>query len=101
MINVAQLPLEPLGSTRMATLSAALKLTKIPAHATVAWLTADTQPVRVTVDGTTPTSTVGNLIDAGTEGVILNLVDLTVIQVIETAASAALNVSYFRPKAIG
>ena len=101
MLNVAQLPLEPLGSTRMPTLSIALQLTEIPSGATIAWLTADTQPVRITVSGVTPTALIGNLIDADTEGVILNLVDLTVIKVIEAAASAVLNVSYFRPKSVG
>ena len=101
MLNVAQLPLEPLGSTRMATLNLAIRLTKIPSGATIAWLTADTQSVRVSVDGTTPTSLVGNLIVADNEGVILNLVDLSVIQVIEASASAVLNVSYFRPKPVG
>jgi hypothetical protein len=85
----------------MGTLTAALGLSAIPRGATFAWLSADTQAVRITLDGTTPTATVGNLIPAGTEGVWLNLVDLAAVQVIEAAASAALNVSYFRPKATG
>lgn len=99
--NVSQFPLEALGSVRMATLTAAINLTGIPSNATTVWLTADTQSVRITLDGTTPTATIGQLIVAGTEGVIISVTDLAAILVIETAASAALNVTYFRPQPTG
>jgi hypothetical protein len=101
LINTTELPLEVLGSDNITSLNSATKLTGIPAGATIVHLTATTQNVRVTLDGTTPTASVGERIVAGGETRKFNLTDLSNIQVIEETASASLHVNYFRPKAIG
>ena len=99
--NVIQHPMEPLGSVNITSLSSAVGLSSIPSGATMVRLSAVTQNVRITFDGTTPTASVGNRILATGEDLEISLTDLTKIQVIEETASASLYVSYFRPKTTG
>ena len=53
-----------------------------------------TQSVRVRTDGTAPTSTVGTLVPAGGEGIIV-FGDPANIKIIETAVSASCNVTTY------
>lgn len=54
-----------------------------------------TQSIRYTTDGTTPTSTVGFLVTAGTM-VLLDMGSSQTLKVIETTASASLQYQWFR-----
>jgi len=99
--NVIQHPMEPLGFVQLTGLTTAQGLESIPSGATVVWLQASVQGVRVRFDGIDPTASVGSLIVAGQEGVLICLTDLTKIRVINDTAGAVLNVSYFRPKPTG
>jgi hypothetical protein len=99
--NVSQLPLEALGDVNMTSLATAIALTGRPAHATIVRLTATTQSVRITYGGTTPTAAIGDRIVAGGETIEISMTDLSLIQVIEEAASASLYVAYFRPQPVG
>lgn len=100
--NVSQLPLEALGSVNMTSLASATGLTAIPSGATIVRLTATTQSVRATFDGTTtPTAAIGDRIVAGGETVEISLTDLSKVQVIQESATASLFVAYFRPRPTG
>jgi len=83
---------ECLGYQQITSLSAAASLT-VPARATRALIIAQTQGVRWRDDGTNPTASVGMPLPAGT--VLSYDGDLSRIRFIETAASAALNISYY------
>ena len=64
-----------------------------PNHAIIS---IETQPVRVTDDGTTPTAAVGELNKADTKLVIENAPDaIRNTKIIETTASAAVTVRYY------
>lgn len=99
--NVKQYPLEALGSVNLTSLSSASRLTSMPQGTTVVRVTATTENVRVTFDGTTPTSTVGERVVAGGETREFHVTNPENIQVIEEGASAALYVTYFRYKISG
>lgn len=81
-----------LGYQQITSLSAATGLT-VPAGATMALVTPETQGVRWRDDGTDPTASVGMIIAAGAyfnyDG------DLKRIRFIEQTASAKLNISYY------
>ena len=75
-------------------LAASTALT-VPAQATVALITADgSADVRWADDGTTPTSTVGQLLKSGATMLYSN--DLTALRAIRTAAGGSIAVSYYR-----
>lgn len=99
--NVKQYPLEALGGVNLTSLATATGLTNIPRGTTIVRVTATTQNVRVTFDGTTPTAAVGERVVAGGETREFNVTNPENIQVIEEAASAALYVTYFRYKTSG
>jgi len=84
--------LTPLGYQQITSLSAAAALT-IPAGAHFALIQAETQPVRWRDDGTNPTTTVGMKLAVGDS--LWYSGDLTAIRLIEQAASAKLNISYY------
>jgi hypothetical protein len=85
----------PVGYQQITSLSAAAALT-VPAGATFAIIDTESQGVRWRDDGTDPTSTVGKPLPA-TDGVDLFYDgDLSRIKFIEQAASAKLNVAYYR-----
>lgn len=86
--------LAPLGDEAIATLSSAVALT-VPNFATFALIQVFTKNVRVRFDGSTPTSTVGNLLYAGDAGFWATS-DLSKVRLIEVEASATAFVSYFK-----
>lgn len=81
-----------LGYEQITDLSSASTLT-VPAGATVALLNPETKSVRWRDDGTAPTASVGMVLHAGDTFIYTG--DLSAIQLIETAASAELNISYY------
>lgn len=82
----------PKGYQQITALSAAVSLT-VPAGADFALIQAVTQNVRWRDDGTAPTATVGMQLAAG--DTLAYDADLTAVQLIETAASAEVNVTYY------
>lgn len=76
------------------TLSAAQNLPSIPADADAALIVCATQNCRWRDDGTDPTTTIGQLLVAGSmlwyRGTLANF------RIIEVAASSQLNVSYYK-----
>lgn len=83
---------KPLGYQQITALSGATTLT-VPSGATSAVIVAQTQSVRWRDDGTNPTGTVGMLLPVNTHFDYHG--NLSAIAFIETAASAAINVSYY------
>lgn len=82
------------GFQQITSLAAAAALT-VPEGARVAYLTAETQPVRFRDDGTAPTAAIGHrLVPANVESPFLYAGDLHAVRFIEEAASAKLNVTY-------
>ena len=73
---------------RNASLSSAVTLTPQTGANTLI-ISAETQPVRITMDGTTATTTVGFRLDDG-DMVVFEFVDGTTFSVIETVASAVI-----------
>jgi hypothetical protein len=84
---------KPLGYQQITSLSSAVGLT-VPAGATLALIQASAKDVRWRDDGTDPSSTVGMTITAAAAP-LEYAGDLSAIKFIETAASAALNISYY------
>jgi len=79
---------------QLTSLSSAQALPSIPDGAYAALLQAETQAVRIRADGTNPTASVGHLLAAGAS--IEWTQNLALVRVIEAAASAKLNITYFR-----
>ncbi|MDB4312098.1 hypothetical protein N9937_01580 [bacterium] len=50
---------------RLVVSTSAVSLAELPANCTHVFMSVDTQPVRMTMDGTTPTATVGHLMVPG------------------------------------
>jgi hypothetical protein len=96
---VLEKPLKFLGYEQVETLSSAVGLTEIPDDVAEVWVQAEDVDVRFRADGTDPTASVGQIIPTGI-GVWWNLdaQELHKCKFIETAASAKLSVTYFRPK---
>lgn len=84
--------LTPKGYQQLTSLASAATLT-VPSGATVALIQAEGQAVRWRDDGTSPTASVGMLISSGET--VPYSGSLSAFKVIETAASAKLNVSYY------
>jgi hypothetical protein len=72
---------------------AAATLLTVPAKAKAALISADTQPVRLRFDGTDPTTAIGHLIANGDHLFVSG--DIKNIKVIQTTATALVNVTYF------
>jgi len=87
-------PLTPLGFQQEADLSAATGLPSIATGAIIALVQAESQQVRWTDDGTTPTALIGTLMEAGQ--VIEFNGNLAALQFFEVVAGASLNVSYYK-----
>ena len=80
------------GYQQITSLSAAATLT-VPNGATVAVIQTEAQNVRWRDDGTSPTASIGMLLNTGQELVYDG--NLAAIKFIEVTASAKLNVSYY------
>lgn len=87
----------PVGAhTANSTLNSAVTVT-IPAGSNGLLVQAFTQNIRFTIDGTTPTSTTGFRLTAGSDPVVLTAVtDNAVFKFIEEAASATLQYQAIR-----
>lgn len=72
----------------------ATKLT-VPNGAYSAVISVETQSIRYTVDGTTPTSTIGLLIASGSEREFIGPDVLQAISFIDSSGASAVKVAYF------
>jgi hypothetical protein len=77
------------GHSSSATLSSAFTIT-VPATANKIIMEAVTQNIRFTLDGTTPTATLGFRVIAGTGPLMVPVVPAQTVKVIEETASAVL-----------
>lgn len=84
---------KPLGYEQISDLSSAVGLT-VPSGSRIAIIQSETQDVRWRDDGTDPTDAIGMVMTAS-DDLLVYTGDLSAIKFIETAASAALNVSYY------
>jgi hypothetical protein len=91
-----------LGYDQVSPLSAAVGLAAgsailghIPTDARYALIQAESQDVRWTDDGSPPTTSLGHVLAAG-QSFLYDLGPLGKLKFIETAASAKLNVTYYR-----
>jgi hypothetical protein len=89
-------PVTSSGYVQMASLSSASGLTSIPTGAKAALLQAETQDVRVRFDGTNPTGATNGFLLTKVTDKLFYAGDLSKIKVLETAASAKLNVQYYQ-----
>ncbi len=89
-----------LGFQQITSLTGSTALT-VPGGATCAFIQAETKDVRWRDDGVAPTAAIGNILGGPVPGAVENegmwyRGDLSKLRFIETAASAKLNVSYYR-----
>lgn len=92
ILGESDCPANIIGYDRDTTISSATSFTSPPAGATGVVVQAETKDIRLTCDGTTPTSTTGLLLTAGDSIVLFG--DIAKLKVIETAASAAVSLTY-------
>lgn len=88
-------PLQPAGYVQMTSLATAVALTGLPATGVkMTLIQAEANPIRWRDDGTDPTVAVGSVIDTGQTLVYTG--EPSQIRIIETAASAKANVTYYK-----
>jgi hypothetical protein len=85
----------PLGYQKITTLTGAVRLTP-PEGAVYALIICESQPVRWRDDGTVPTATVGFPLPKDKEFWYVG--NLNEIAFIETTATAAVDITYYKPK---
>lgn len=85
----------PLTSTKFKNFTALGTVGDIAKSATVALLTQETNSIRYTMDGTTPTDTVGTLLLAGQSLVIQGMGKIQKFQFIRVTNDGTLTVTYF------
>lgn len=90
--GVVPAAMRPIGYRQITSLSSAVGL-NAPQLAQIALIQAEGQDVRWRDDGTAPTATVGMVIANG--ATLAYTGDLASIQLIESIASATLNISYY------
>lgn len=89
-----QLNFSPVGAhTQNSSLSSAVTLT-IPDGASKIMLQVQTQNVRLTIDGTAPTTSKGFQLKAGNPALLIPLGRATALKVIEEAATAVLDYQF-------
>jgi hypothetical protein len=88
--------LNPLGHAQLTSLAAAASLPAIPTDARYVWLQAETNNVRWRDDGVDPTAAVGMLLSKDSDGFWYTAGPLSALKLIETTASAKVNVAYYR-----
>lgn len=81
------------GYQQITSLATSVALT-VPVGTSLALIQAQAQDVRWRDDGTDPTATVGMILSAG-QTLEYDAADLAVVEFIQTAASATLNISYY------
>lgn len=87
------IPNTPKGFQQITTVSSSTALT-VPDDTEFAFIQCTGQPVRWRDDGTAPTATIGMTLAVG--DTLLYTGNLHQLRFIETAASAVLNISYYR-----
>lgn len=93
-VGAGQLPLTPVGAhTVNSSLSSAVTLTA-PAGANALLIQALVQNVRFTLDGTTPTASIGFQMPAGNPAVIIDLSATTVVKVIQETSGAIIQYQF-------
>ena len=85
--------IHPVGYVQSSSFSSAAALPTIPASANIALIVVEDQTVRWRDDGSDPTSSVGMVWNLNTEYMYTG--DLSTIKIIQTAATAKLNISYY------
>jgi hypothetical protein len=86
----------PIGEqTTDTTVSSATSFTA-PERANAALMSAITQSCNFTIDGTTPTATVGLTLKAGDSAIMIPVIPGQVIKVIEQTATANFNIQWVR-----
>lgn len=93
-MRVVDAELDPGGYVQLTTLSSATGLSSIPNKASLVMIQPEVQNIRWRDDGTNPTASVGNILYVG-DTLVYNG-DLNAIKFIEVAASAKLNISYYK-----
>jgi hypothetical protein len=92
------LPLVPLGYCQLTSIDAATKISTcsggIPAGATIAYLIAETQAIRLRDDGVAPTASVGFPIAVASP--VLYTATISSVQVISQVAGAKLDVLFYK-----
>lgn len=86
-------PRSPNGFQRITSLASATALT-VPAGTRMCWIQPETQDIRWCDDGTTPTTSIGHLIRINQTFEYTG--DMAAIRLIEIAASATVNVVYYK-----
>lgn len=86
--------LEPAGYVQLTSISSATALSSIPTGVKLTLIQAESQAVRWRDDGSNPTASAGMVIAAG-DTLVYNG-NPSALKVIETTASAKVNVSYYR-----
>jgi hypothetical protein len=86
--------LKPVGTIQAAAVTAAQTLCTVPAGATCGYVNANTNACNVTVDGTTPTTTVGIAIPANT-GKWWSADALRAAQVVSLSGTSDVSVQFF------
>ncbi|MGB5052680.1 MAG: hypothetical protein WBO46_27260 [Caldilineaceae bacterium] len=81
--------------TRNATLSTAVDIA-VPVGAVQLIIQAETQNVRLTLDGTTPTATVGFLLTAGATVYTFPVAYGMTVKIIQTTATAVVNYQFVK-----
>ena len=84
---------KPSGYVQLTSLGSAVGLSSIPAEARFALIQAESQSIRWRDDGTNPTTGIGMVLAAGATLVYSGT--LSAIKLIETTASAKVNVTYY------
>jgi len=86
----------PLGYQQMPSLGVAIPLANIPKGAIYATVICSGQPIRWLDNGGIPTATTGNPLPINTEILLGETAGLSGISLIQTAASATCDVSYYK-----
>lgn len=66
-----------------------------------AYCTVESYSIRFTTDGTTPTSSVGFLVAAGSDFIITNATDLAALKMIRVTSDATVQCEYFVDSKVG
>lgn len=95
--NVTSIPghLVPNGYSQITSVAAAVGISP-PDNSVVAFIQPESQNVRWRDDGTNPTASVGNRLFA--DDILIYTGDMTTLKIIQEAASAKLNITFYRNK---
>lgn len=99
MVSYAKLPRPIANSYQTVTVSNSVipfPAASLPAAASMALVNIDTNPIKYTIDGSTPSATNGHLVAAGGQFLLLSREEITAFRVIrQGGADAAMCVTFF------